>query len=260
MADVVLFEQNGAVGEIILNRPEQMNAMNLELIEGLGAAVKKAEDPSIRAVVLRGNGRCFCAGGDIKAFHGFLQEGKSIPPEMPDKLHEMIEGLRDLEKPVLASVHAAAAGAGTALVLACDLVIAAQDAIFNLAYGRIGLTPDGSSTYFLPRHLGMKKAMELFLTMPTLKAEQARELGLINWVVPSLELKEKTQAIAGQLAGGPTQAFGRLKKLMKATYENDLHDQLALETHLICSSSMTEDFREGIQSFLEKRAPQFHGS
>ena len=259
MNNAVLFEKKGTIAEIILSRPEQMNAMNLDLIGGLRDAVRGSRDPSIRAVVLRGNGRCFSAGGDIKRFHQVMQEGKPIPAEMPDLLHEAIEELRDLEKPVLASVHGPAAGAGTSLVLACDLVIASEDAVFNLAYGRIGLTPDGSSTYFLPRHVGMKKAMEIFMMMPTLKAREAKDLGLVNWVVPAAELKEKTDSVAQQLAQGPTQAFGRLKKLMQATCDNNLHDQLALETKLICASSETADFREGITSFLEKRIPQFQG-
>lgn len=259
MADAVLFEKKGAVGEIVLNRPEHLNAMNLELIDGLFDAVRKCKDPSVRAVVLRANGRCFCAGGDIKAFHQRLEKGQGIIPEMPDHLHAMVEDLRGLEKPVLASIHGAAAGAGSPLAISCDLVIAADDAVFNFAYARIGLSPDGSSTFFLPRHVGMKKAMELFLTIPTLSAKEAQELGLVNWVVPAAELKERTESIATQLAQGPTAAFGRVKKLMAATYENTLHDQLALETRMICDSSQTEDFREGIKSFLEKRMPEFQG-
>ncbi len=259
MNNAVLFEKKDSIGEIILNRPEQLNAMNLDLIDGLAAAVKKCQDPAIRAVVLRANGKYFCAGGDIKAFGQLVKENRTLPPEMPDHLHAMVEDLRALEKPVIASIQGAAAGAGTPLALGCDLVIASEDAFFNCAYVRIGLSPDGSSTYFLPRHVGMKKAMEIFLTVPTLKAKEAQELGLINWVVPSSELVERTQMIAAQLAMGPTAAFARVKKLLGASYHNSLHDQLALETKLICDSSHTADFREGIQSFLEKRMPNFQG-
>ena len=255
----VLFEKKGAVGEIILNRPEHLNAMNFDLIEGLAQAVEKCRSPEIRAVVMRGNGRCFSAGGDIKAFHQMIETGKTIPPEMPDRLHEMVEQLRGLEKPVLASIHGAAAGAGTPLALSCDLVIASEEAVFNLAYARIGLTPDGSSTYFVPRHVGMKKAFELFMTLPTLSAKEALEAGLINWVVTASELQERTHFIATQLGNGPTTAFGRLKKLLNASYHNTLHDQLALETRMICDSSTTADFREGIKSFLDKRMPNFVG-
>ncbi len=259
MNDAVLFEKKGSVAEIILNRPEQLNAMNLDLVEGLARAVDRCRDPEIRSVILRGNGRCFCAGGDIRAFKKWSDEGKPILREMPDRLHEMIEALRELGRPVLASVHGAAAGAGTPLALACDLVIASHDAVFNFAYARIGLSPDGSSTYFLPRHVGMKKATELFMTIPTLKAEEARELGLINWVVPSAELKERTEAIATQLAQGPTQVFAKVKRLLKETYTRTLHEQLDLESELICESSKTGDFKEGIRAFLEKRPPAFQG-
>ncbi|HSA58718.1 MAG TPA: enoyl-CoA hydratase-related protein [bacterium] len=259
MNEAVLYEAKGAIAHVTLNRPEQMNAMNIELIDGLADAMEKARAPEIRAVVLKANGRCFCAGGDIRAFNRFLDEGKSIPAAMPDRLHEMVETMRNLEKPILASVQGPAAGAGAPLALACDLVVAAEEAIFNFAYARIGLTPDGSSTYFLPRHVGMKKATEIFMMLPTYTAKEAMELGLVNWVVPGAELASKTEAFARQLSEGPTAAFGRLKKLMNATYENTLHDQLAFETKLICDSSRTADFREGIKAFLGKRTPQFKG-
>jgi 2-(1,2-epoxy-1,2-dihydrophenyl)acetyl-CoA isomerase len=259
MSTAVLYEAKGAVAHVTLNRPEQMNAMNIDLIDGLAAAMDKARSPEVRAVVLKANGRCFCAGGDIRKFNEFIEQGTTIPEAMPDRLHEMVEIMRDLEKPILASVHGPAAGAGAPLALACDLVIAAEEAVFNFAYARIGLTPDGSSTYFLPRHVGMKKAAEIFMTIPTYTAKEAMELGLINWVVPAAELSSKTEAIANQLSEGPTAAFGRLKKLLNATYDNTLHDQLALETKMICDSSTTADFREGIRAFLSKKTPQFTG-
>ncbi len=259
MNESVLYEAKGAIAHVTLNRPEQMNAMNIDLIDGLAAAMEKARSPEIRAVILKANGRCFCAGGDIRAFNRFIDEGTTIPALMPDRLHEMVETMRNLEKPILASVHGPAAGAGAPLALACDLVVASEDAAFNFAYARIGLTPDGSSTYFLPRHVGMKKATEIFMMLPTYTAKEAMELGLINWVVPSAELAAKTAAIALQLSEGPTTAFGRLKKLVNATYDNSLHDQLALETKMICDSSTTEDFKTGIKAFLAKETPKFKG-
>jgi 2-(1,2-epoxy-1,2-dihydrophenyl)acetyl-CoA isomerase len=259
MNQAVLYEAKGAVAHVTLNRPEQMNAMDIALIDGLAVAMEKARAKEIRAVILKANGRCFCAGGDIRKFNEFIDQGTTIPEAMPDRLHEMVETMRNLEKPILASVHGPAAGAGAPLALACDLVVAAEDAVFNFAYARIGLTPDGSSTYFLPRHVGMKKATEIFMMLPTYTAKEAMELGLINWVVPASELAAKTEAVAKQLAEGPTAAFGRLKKLMNATYDNNLHDQLALETKLICASSTTADFREGIKAFLAKRSPEFGG-
>lgn len=259
MSQAVLFEKRGAIADIILNRPEQLNAMNFDLIDGLAEAVEKCRDPEIRAVVMKANGKNFCAGGDIRSFHEMIEKNQTIPLHMPDRLHAMVENLRSLGKPVLASVHGAAAGAGAPLALACDLVIAADDSIFNFAYARIGLTPDGSSTYFLPRHVGMKKAAEIFLMIPTMKAQEAKELGLVNWIVPAAELKERTEAIAKQLSQGPTQVFTRLKKLLNASYHNSLHDQLALESQMICDSSKDHDFKEGIVSFLEKKIPKFEG-
>lgn len=257
--DAVLFSTDGPIATVTLNRPEHLNAMNLDLIEGLAAAFERCRDDGIRAVVLKANGRAFCAGGDIRKFNECLERGMTIPEAMPDRLHEMVETLRNLEKPVLASVHGAAAGAGAPLAIACDLVVAAEDAVFNFAYARIGLSPDGSSTYFLPRHVGMKKVAEIFMMIPTYTAAEAKELGLVNWVVPAAQLAAKTEEIVGQLAKGPTKAYGRLKKLLNATYDNSLHDQLALETRLICESSATADFKEGIESFLAKKAPEFQG-
>ena len=260
MTQAVLFQKKSNIGEIILNRPEELNAMNFDLIEGLAKAVEQCRDPEVRVVIMKANGRCFCAGGDIKFFQQQINKKDMIPERMPDRLHEMVEALRDLEKPVLASVHGAAAGAGAPLVLSCDLAIASEDTIFNFAYARIGLTPDGSSTFFLPRHVGFKKAAEIFMMMPTLSAAEAKELGLINWVVPRGELEKMTESIAHQLAQGATQAFGRVKKLLNQSHSNNLHDQLALETRMICDSSQTEDFKEGVGSFLGKRTPKFNGN
>lgn len=260
MGEAVIERVEGPVFWLVLNRPERLNAINLEMIEGLSAGLERAGDDATRCVVLRGEGRAFCSGGDIKAFHELKASGRSIPPEMPDRLHEMIERLRTLPKPVLAVVHGPSGGAGTSLALACDLVLAAQDSIFNLSYTRIGLSPDGSSSFFLPRHVGLKKATEIFLTGGNLSADEAQRLGLVNWVVPAEQIWTKAQEIALMLAAGPTLAFARVKRLLNESLRNDLHRQLALETKLICESSKTEDFREGIDSFLEKRPPRFRGA
>ncbi len=259
MTAPVLFEKNNHVGVITLNRPQQLNALNTELLQALHEAVCACRDADIRAVVLHGAGRCFCAGGDIHYFHQCIVEKKPVSHAMVDAFHASVEAIRQLDKPVLASVHGAAAGGGAPLALACDLIIAANDAVFNFAYARLGLTPDGSSTYFLPRHLGLKKTFELFATMPTLTAQAALDSGLVNWIVPPDELATRTHAMASQLANGPTTALGRIKQLLNASPHNTLHDQLALETEMICASTTTADFREGVTAFLEKRAPIFRG-
>lgn len=259
MSDVVLGEKRGTVFEIVLNRPDTLNAMNYEMIDGLYTRVQEADDPAIRAVLIRGEGRGFSAGGDIRQFATIVETGQGVPTEMPDRLHGMIEKLRALEKPVLAVVHGPCAGAGTSLVLACDLAIAASDCKFNLAYVGIGLSPDGSSSYFLPRHVGAKKAAEILLTGRNLSAEEVLALGLINRVVPAQQVLTEGRAWASLLAAGPTLAYAKVKQLINRSYQNSLHDQLALETELICKSSMTEDFRSGIQAFLAKNKPNFSG-
>ena len=252
-------EATDGVLEIVLDRPDALNAMNQELFEDLSAAVEQAGDPAIRAVLVRGQGRGFCAGGDIRMFAELIAKDQPIPLEFPDFLHDIIERICALPKPVLAAVHGPCAGAGFSLMLACDLAIAAQSATFPLAYSRIGLSPDGSSSFFLPRHLGSKRAMELFLFSDRLDAEEALALGLINRVVPEDELLSRGRQLARALAAGPTQAFGRLKKLVQVAHGNSLHEQLALESQYIHESSKTADFRTGVTAFLGKQKPVFTG-
>lgn len=252
-------EINGPVLEIVLNRPEQRNAMTIELFDAMEAALSIAEKPEVRAVLVRGEGRAFCVGGDIRVFADVAARGEHIPEAGPDHLHRSIERIRALEKPVLAVVHGACAGAGLSLVLACDLAIAAEDSKFNLAYVGIGLSPDGGSTYFLPRHVGMKRAMEIFMTGGTMTSAEALGSGLINRVVPAEDVLDQGRAMAQILSMGPTQAYARLKKLMNATFTNSISEQLALESKFFSASSKTADFREGVAAFLGKRAPEFQG-
>ncbi len=256
----ILAECADGVLEVALNRPDSLNAINHELVVGLSEQLDiAAGDESVRAVLLRGEGKGFCAGGDIRMFSRTLETDGGIPKSLPDGLHVMIEKIRKLPKPIVACVHGTAAGAGFSLMLSCDLVIAADTARFNLAYTAIGAAPDGSSSYFLPRHVGMKKATEMFMAPRSMKAEEALELGLINRIVPAAELLDQARQMTRLLAAGPTYAYGRVKQLLDATWNNDLHTQLDLETDAITSSSQTEDFREGINAFLAKRRPAFKG-
>ncbi len=257
----ILAERAEGVLEVALNRPDSLNAINHELVAGLSEQLDiAARDDDIRALLLRGKGRGFCAGGDIRLFTRTLETEGGIPKSLPDGLHVMIEKIRALPKPIVACVHGAAAGAGFSLMLSCDLVIAADTARFNLAYTAIGAAPDGSSSYFLPRHVGMKRATEMFMAPRSMKAEEALELGLINRIVPAAELLEQARQWARLLAAGPTYAYGRVKQLVNATWTNDLPTQLDLETDAIVTSSRTDDFREGITAFLAKRPPNFKGS
>lgn len=259
MSQLVLTQREGAVLHITLNRPERLNAMTLELFDDMSVAFDAAASPEIRCVLIRGEGKAFCVGGDIRVFAEVATRGDIIPTSAPDLLHTTIEKLRSLEKPVLAAVHGPCAGAGLSLALACDLVIAADNAKFNLAYAGIGLSPDGGSTYFLPRHVGLKRATEIFFTGGTLTAKEALELGLINRIVEPDELGDTATQMATILASGPTQAYARVKKLLAASSTNSLTDQLALESRCFSDSSATPDFREGVKAFLEKRPPEFTG-
>lgn len=259
MSDVVKTERKGEVLEIIMNRPDCLNAMNLELFDGLYQGVEEAHTSEIRAVLIRGEGRGFCAGGDIREFAKLVESGQGISPEMPDRIHEVVEKIRELPKPVIALVHGPCAGAGLSLVLACDLAIVSEESKFNLAYVGIGLSPDGSASFFLPRHVGTKKATEILMTGKNMTAQEVLELGLINRVAPADQVLEAGRQLAAKFAKGPTAAYAKVKQLINQSYTNNLHDQLALESDLICQSSTTEDFRGGITAFLSKQKPEFKG-
>lgn len=256
----ILFDVQDNVARITLNRPEAANAINAELAtEFMHAAIRCDEDPQIRAVLLTGTGRMFCAGGDLKAF---AAQGDALPAhlkEVTTYLHAGISRFNRADAPLIAAVNGIAAGAGMSLVSACDLAIAAQSCRFTMAYTRAGLTPDGSSTHFLARLVGMKRALELTLTNRMLSAQEALDWGLINRVVPDDDLQTEAMALATQLARGPTLALGNSKRLLHSGWTEPLETQMELETRAIADMARTADGREGIAAFLEKRDPQFKG-
>lgn len=256
----VQFTRREAVLEITLNRPERLNAIDMSVVDGLLAAAEAGASDEVRAVTIRGEGRGFCSGGDVKEFAHLLEEKSEFNRELPDRLHKAVEALHTLPKPVIALVHGPCAGAGTSLALSCDLLIAAEDARFNLAYVGIGLCPDGSSTYFLPRHVGLKRATEIFLTGKTLDAAEMLALGMANRVVPPDQLLATGRGIADMLAQGPTFAYARTKELLRASLTNDLRTQLDLETDKVSACAGTEDFAAGVRAFVAKSAPTFKGS
>jgi 2-(1,2-epoxy-1,2-dihydrophenyl)acetyl-CoA isomerase len=264
MAEPVLTEVKDGIGTITFNRPEALNALSTDMTEGLIEATGRFErDPAVRCVVLRGAGEHFMAGGDIKGFHKSLTEdraGHVARLEMRVvKAHQTIYHLRRMAKPVLVSVQGAAAGFGLSMILAADLAIASDDAYFTLAYRHIGLSADGGATYFLPRIVGERRALEIALLGERFTAARAHEIGILNWVVPRAALAEETMAIARRLADGPTVALGRAKQLIRVSLDNSWDEQSHREAEGLAAAAATEDHLEGVAAFIAKRKPAFKG-
>lgn len=251
----------GPVARIRLNRPAVLNALDQAMVEGLLAAVEAiAASSELRVVVLQGEGRSFMAGGDIAQFQRAGPDAPAMVRRLIVPFHQAVEQLAGLPIPVLASVQGAVAGAGVSVMLAADLAIAADDLRLSLAYARIGASPDGSSTWSLPRVVGLRKALEIGLLGNELDAAEALRLGLVNRVVPAAALERETDALARRLADGPTQAYGRIKALMRASLDRTLPEQLAAEAEAFVASAGTADFAEGATAFMAKRAPRFTGA
>jgi 2-(1,2-epoxy-1,2-dihydrophenyl)acetyl-CoA isomerase len=260
----VAVQRRDAVFEITLNRPEILNAVNRETIAALAAAVAEAgDDPAARAVLLRSAGTHFCAGGDITMFAELISltpaERQKALYGIVDTLHPLLVRMRHMPKPVVAAVQGAAAGFGLSLVLAADLALAAEDAVFTSGYIHLGTSPDGGMTATLPRIVGLKHAAELMLLGDRFDARRALELGLVNRVVPAEKLGAEAAALATRLAAGPTHAYGRTKALLQATLGDAFDAQLRRETESFAACAASEDFAEGVRAFLEKRAPVFTG-
>jgi 2-(1,2-epoxy-1,2-dihydrophenyl)acetyl-CoA isomerase len=260
MSNVVLVKIADGVATLKLNRPQVLNAMDGEMMQQLRPAIEALEqDASVRAVVVRGEGAAFMAGGDVAVFHRHMAELPELILQWGTQMHMAFLSLRRMGKPVLASVHGAVAGAGFSLMCAADLAIAAADTRFTLAYTNIGASPDGGSTHFLPRLVGYKKAMELIMLPDRFDAETARSLGLVNWVVPATELGEETAKIARRLAGGPTRAFAEAKRLVNQSFSTPMERQMEEELLAFSRCARGADLREGVGAFVEKRKPLFTG-
>ncbi len=227
--------------------------------ELMHASIRCDEDPGIRAVVATGSGRFFSAGGDLSAFADAGDEAGMLLKEMTTYFHAAISRFSRMNAPIIAAVNGIAAGAGMSFVAACDLAIAAESAMFTSAYTAASLTPDGSSTYFVPRLIGMRRAMELMLTNRRLSAAEALEWGLINRVVPDDELMPTVRELATELAAGGTLAYGAVKRMLHETFAGTLETQMEMEARAIAAMSHTHDGREGIDAFLNKRRPEFRG-
>ena len=255
----IRFSIDHGIATVTMNRPENLNAINLEMLdEMLRAIFSCTNNREVRVIILRGEGRAFSSGGDIKVMENILdQDAYTFMRDWIKRVHLLEMQLRTIPKPVIASVHGVASGQGMNLALACDLRIASESASFNQSFVRLGLTSEG--TYFLPRLVGVGKATELFFTGETISAEEALKLGILNRVVPDDKLEEETLSWAQRMAAGPTEALGRTKLLINSGYKNQLDQHLAQESSLIAETARTEDFREAVKAFLDKRDPQFRG-
>jgi 2-(1,2-epoxy-1,2-dihydrophenyl)acetyl-CoA isomerase len=260
----VIVERRGAVLQIALNRPEVLNAVDRATIAALAdAAAEAAEDRSARAVLLRGCGSHFCAGGDIGMFGKLI----GLPPEerrralyqTVDALHPLLVRLRHMPKPVVAAVQGAAAGFGLSLVLAADLAIAAENAVFACGYIHLGASPDGGMTGLLPAIVGLKLASELTLLGERFDAQRALALGIVNRIVASDQLSAEAEALAARLAAGPAEGYARTKALIQASIGDAFEAQLRREAENFAACAASEDFVEGVRAFLDKRRPNFTG-
>ena len=252
--------EEGTIAIVRLNRPSHYNALDGTMAGELLTAAQFIErSPNLRAMVLTANGPAFCGGGDVKAF---VNAGDKVPEfvaSVVTPFHQFITQLMRMEKPSVAAINGVAAGGGFSLAMACDLVVAQEGASFTSAYSRIGATPDGGLSYVLPRLIGTRRTLELYLTNRILTATEALEWGLVNLVVPANKLLDEAHKIAGMLAEGPTLAFSRARDLIYRSMDHNFERQLELEAGSIIDSSRTDDFRIATRSFVEKVEPSYVG-
>jgi 2-(1,2-epoxy-1,2-dihydrophenyl)acetyl-CoA isomerase len=257
MADEVLTSRDGAVLTITFNRPAVYNAFNRELHAALAEALVEAEDASVRCVVITGAGKGFSAGQDLKEFGAV---SGSIRDALEQTYHPNVRRVRELAKPVIAAVNGPAAGAGLSFACACDVRVASDAATFVPGFVGIGLVPDAGGTWFVHRLLGFARAFEWMSSNSRLPAETALEWGLVSEVIPADSFEARVAELAAEWAARPTLAIGRTKQLFEQAFASALDAQLALEAELQQASVATADFTEGVNAFLEKRAPEFTGT
>lgn len=259
--ELVLVETSAGVMKITLNRPEVLNSFNTQMARELHAALDAAgTDKSVRAVVLTGAGRAFCAGQDLSEVPE-SSEGSMVDlgATVRATYNPVIRTIRSLELPVLCAVNGVAAGAGANLALACDIVLAAEHASFIQSFAKVGLIPDSGGTFFLPRIVGLSRATALMMTGEKISAFRAFEIGMVHRVCSSDTLQQETMTLATELATMPTRGLGLTKRALNASLTNDLDAQLDLEADLQREAGRTRDFVEGVSAFLEKRKPTFTG-
>jgi 2-(1,2-epoxy-1,2-dihydrophenyl)acetyl-CoA isomerase len=257
----ILLSVDDSIARITINRPKQFNAIDVQTAVELLEAATRCEENDVRAVVITGAGeKAFCAGGDVVAFAAQQDRVGDLIDEMTKYLHTALAKFAHMRAPVIAAVNGVAAGAGLGLVAAADYAIAVESARFASAYTKIGLTPDGSSTYFLPRIIGRRRALELFLTNRSLTADEAVDWGLVNRTVSADQLANEVTALASTLASGPTQSYGSVKDLLLRSPDQTLEAQMQSESLSIVAASRRADGIEGVRAFANKAEARFTGN
>lgn len=255
--ELTITKENG-VCELKLNRPEVFNSFNKAMAIALQEALDDCEkDPAVRAIVITGEGKAFCAGQDLA--EATDPNGPEMESIVRDHYNPIILRIRNIEKPVIAAVNGVAAGAGANIALACDMAIARESASFIQAFSKIGLIPDSGGTFFLPRIVGMQKALAIMMTGEKVMAKEAEEMGMIYKAVGDDEFEETVAKMVGKLAKMPTRGLGLTKKAVNQSWTNNLDEQLEVERVLQTEAGKTKDFEEGVNAFLEKRKPEFAG-
>ena len=258
--ETLTYEVTEGVAVITFNRPDDANALNPQQSADLyNAAVAAENDPEVRAVLITGNGKMFCAGGDLKTFYDAGEAMGATLTDTATGLHNAISRFSWMDAPVVIAVNGTAAGAGFSLALTGDYAFASEKAKFTMAYTAAGLTPDGSSTYFLAKHIGLRRAKELVLTNRLLTAQEAEDWGIINKVVPADQLMDEAMALAKTFAKGPTKAYGKAKRLVLRGATESLETQMDAESRGIVAMTHTRDGKHGIESFVNKQKPDYKG-
>lgn len=259
--NTIVFTINDQVAVITLNRPEAANGLSMEMSqELLSAALSCKHDKNIRAILIQANGKMFSAGGDLKEFSSYGDKLGERIEELLIYFNATLDMISKLDAPVIVAVNGMAAGAGFSLACSADFVLAGESAKFTMAYTAAGLSPDGSASYYLPRLIGMRKTQELMLSNRRLSAQEALDWGIISKIVADDDLQSEALTLAKTIANGPTKAFGSVKTLLHNSFQNNLSEQLQLESTLMTAMSQTADGKEGISAFIEKRAPEYKGN
>jgi len=256
--DPILYEANGGVATFTLNRPEVYNSFNREMAFALQHYLKAcATSEDVRCIVIKGAGKAFCAGQDLNEVTG--EEAIPLAQIISEHYNPIIKLIRELEKPIIAAVNGVAAGAGANMALSCDLTVAKESVSFVQAFSKIGLIPDSGGTFFLPRLVGLQRAIGMAYLSNKIPAKEAERIGLIYKAIPDEGFDEFIDSLAQKMAAMPTRALGLTKRAFNQSFTNDLDTQLGIEEQLQAAAGLTEDYAEGVNAFLEKRKPEFTG-